>query len=146
MSKNKTQIVFTSLILCMFIYTAVAATSFNKLAKYFPLYISITGIVCLTLALIRIIIQIRKEENKDQEPLHPNIPGVIKYTCLLTAYLALVYLIGMIYASAIYVSFFLYFIAKMKPIHTVISVAAVVVGLITIANVMNLYWPKSIFF
>src|SRR5690625_2221849 len=144
MDKAVAQLSFTSLLLLFFIYTAVAATSFKELARYFPLYLSVIGAVLLFIEVIRQLLTIKKNMKKDEQ-LHPNIKAVILYTLYLTGYILLVYLIGMIIATVIFLFVFLYFTAKMRLISSIITVIVVVGVLMLFADVMNLYWPKSIF-
>ena len=143
MNKAIAQLSFTSLLLLFFIYTAVAATSFKELARYFPLYLSVIGAVLLFIEVIRQLLTIKKNMKKD-EKLHPNIKGAILYTLYLTGYILLVYLLGMIIATVIFLFIFLYFTAKMRLISSIITVIVVVGILMLFADVMNLYWPKSV--
>lgn len=143
MNRAVAQFGFTILMFILFVYSAIEATSFKKLAKYFPLYISIIAAIILFIEIVKQGIQLKKNVKKG-EVLHPNLRGAIKYGLILTVYIAMVYLIGLILASAIYVFLFLYFIAEMKLIQSLIAITVLTVLLITFGNVMNLYWPKSL--
>lgn len=142
MKKNVAQLIFTILMLLLFMYTAFEAISFKKQASYFPLYISLLGILGMLIEIIRQLIVMRKES--DNELLHPNFKAVIKYTIILVAYVVLVYVFGLIIATAGFLVLFLYYIAKMKLWRAAISVAILIVLVISFANLMNLYWPKSL--
>lgn len=144
MNKAIAQLSFTILMFIFFIYTAIEATSFKKLAKNFPLFISILAITILLIEIVRQVVKL-KENMQNGEVLHPNMAGVIKYTLILTLYIVMVYIIGIILASTIFVFLFLYFIANMKLIQSFITVAVLIGLLIAFGNAMNLTWPKSIF-
>lgn len=142
MSKRLANIIFPFLMLALFSYTAWGATSFKSKASYFPLYISILGIICMIIELIRQFILLRKETS--DEPLHPNIVAVLQYTCILVLYVILVYIFGLILATIAYIFAFLLFISKMKWWRAIISVAILIFLIISFGNIMNLYWPKSL--
>ena len=144
MNKAIVQLTFTTFLFFFFIYTAVEATSFKQTAKYFPLYISIVAIVILLIEIIRQVIKLRETKQKGEQ-FHPNMKGAMKYILFLIVYAVLVYLIGIVLASAIYVFVFLYYIAKMRLINTIITVGILVALLMTFEDVMNLYWPTSVF-
>ena len=144
MNKAIAQLGFTILLFFLFIYSAIEATSFKQLAKYFPLYISIIAAILLLIEIIRQIIKLKENKEKGEQ-FHPNLKGAFKYTLYLIVYVLLVYLIGFVLASIIYVFVFLYFIAKMRLISSIITVAVLVGLMIMFGDAMNLYWPKSLF-
>lgn len=144
MNKAIAQLIFTILLFFFFIYTALEAREFAQTAKYFPLYLSITATVILFIEIIRQIVRFQKNKETD-EVLHPHMRAVIVYTILIVLYAVLVYVIGLLLASAIYVFVFLYFIANMRLIGSIITVAILIAFLVIFGDVMNLYWPKSLF-
>lgn len=144
MNKAIAQLVFTILMLSFFIYAAVEATSFKQLAKYFPFYVSIIAAVLLLIEIVRQVIQLNKNKAKE-ELFHPNIKGAIKYTLFLIVYILLVYLIGIVLATIIYVFCFLYFIAKMRLVRSVITVVILTIIIVAFGDIMKLFWPESLF-
>lgn len=144
MNKAAAQFTFTIIMFLFFIYTLIEAASFKKLAKYFPFYISIIALVMLAIEIIRQIINFKKS-SESGEVMHPNIKGVIKYTFYLIIYVGLVYLIGIVLASLIYVFVFLYFIAQMKWWQASLTVVILLVFIVQLGKFMNLHWPKSLF-
>lgn len=143
MNKAVVQLVFTIFIFLVFVYTAYEAQDFKKLARYYPLYVSIASAGLIFLEIIRQLVSFKKEYNK-RELLHEDMRGVFKYTFLLTLYILLAYIIGIIPASFIYVTLFLILVAKMKPWKALLLVIILLVLLIIFARVMVLYWPKSL--
>ena len=145
MNKAVMQLIFTSLVFIVLIFAAIEARTFKETAMYFPFYISLLGIILFFIEIIR---QVRKlkEEMAKGELLHPNIKRALKFTGILTIFFVLVYLIGLIPATAIYVFAFLYFIAKMKIWQSLLTCAILVTFLTIFGKAMNLYWPKSLFF
>lgn len=143
MNKAVVQLVFTLLVFLVFVYAAYEAQNFKRLARYFPYYVSIISAGLIFIELIRQIIFFKKEYNKG-ELLHEDMRGVFKYTFLLTLYILLAYIIGIIPASFVYVTLFLILIAKMKPWKALLLVIILLTLLIIFARVMVLYWPKSL--
>ena len=144
MNKAVVQLIFSFLMLFLFIYMAIEANSFKDLARLFPLYISIAAAFILFIDIIRQLIKIKDIKKKD-ELFHPNIKGALKYIFYLIIYIVLVYFVGLEIASAIYVFAFLYLVAKMKLLNTIITTVILVVSIIVFANAMDLYWPSSVF-
>src|SRR5690625_2805108 len=139
------ELLYTLFMLGIFTYTAIGATEFKKNAMYFPLYISILAIILLVIDLIRQFRRFKKPLEKDEpEYLHPDTMGVFKYSLVLAFYAVLIYLIGFLLASIIYLFGFLYFIARMRLMYTIITVTVVVVFIVSFGNTMNLVWPKSL--
>src|SRR5690625_2251090 len=142
MSKRLAHLMFTIFILLFFVYTATAALSFKKQASYFPLYISMLGILAMVIELVRQFIAWRK--NSDKELFHNNFMAVIKFSLVIILYAGIVYVIGLIPATILYLFLFLFFISRMRWWTALLSVAILVVLIITFADVMNLYWHKSL--
>lgn len=140
-----TQLVFTILMLLFFIYTAVEATTFRQLASYFPFYLSLLGIACISIEIIRQLINLKKGKSEDKDDVvHPNIRAAIKYMGLLVLYAVMVYVLGMVIASAIYVFAFLFWIARMKWWKAALTTGVLIAVVVGFADMMNLYWPKSL--
>lgn len=141
MNKQKVSLVFSVALFLLFCWTAMETQNFRELARFFPYYISILGAILTLIDIIIKVVKMRRE--KSSEVLHQNIPGVIKYSLIICAYLLLIYLVGIVIGTAIFLFSFLYFEAKLGIVKTTISVAVVVAGIIVFGDVMNLYWPRS---
>ncbi len=131
--------------LMFFIFAAIEATQFKELASYFPLYLSLVAIVLMVIEIIRQVINLKKgNEEERAELLHPHIGAALIYSGILILYAVMVYVIGMVLASVIYVFAFLYFIAKTKLWKAILITAILIGAVIGFADLMNLYWPKSL--
>jgi len=120
------------------------ASHFAKLARFFPLYISAAATI---LSLIDVILQAKKlmsEKKEHAETVHDNPFAVAKYILWVLGYLLLIYLIGFITGTVIYLFAFLYFETGFGIIKSTISVAITVLLIYIFGNFMTLYWPVGL--
>ncbi|MBU8906000.1 tripartite tricarboxylate transporter TctB family protein [Desertibacillus haloalkaliphilus] len=143
MKKKHASLLFLGLLFLLFVWMAVQATSFQTQASYFPLYIALLASVLTIVATIRQIVQMRKEDN--QEPFHENMSNVIKYTAWLIGYLILIYLVGLVLASIVYLFTFLLYEARLTIVKSILSTGVATVVVILISRFMELEWPSSLF-
>jgi hypothetical protein len=143
MSKDKLSLIFSSAIFLLFSWMAWEALNFKELARFFPQYIAIGAAI---LAFIDIFIKIRKllKGKQDHDPLHENMAAVVKYIVWIISYLIMIYLVGLVLATAIFLTVFLTVEAKLGLIKTGISVGVVLIVIMVFGDVMKLYWPRSL--
>lgn len=142
MNKQVISIIFSLVIFLVFCWGAIEAQSFRELARFFPFYICLLGAFVMMIDIIVRLIKMKKD--KSNEPLHNNMFGVIKYTIIICSYLLLIYLVGIVIGTGVFLFTFLFYEAKLSVIKCGISVAVIVIGILIIGDVMNLYWPRSL--
>jgi len=143
MNKSKYSLVFTVFLFILFVCLAWQASHFGELARFFPLYISIGGAV-LTLA--EVVVQLRRviKESKDHvETVHDSPWLVLKYLFWVLGYLGVIYIVGFIIGTAVYLLTFLYFETKFSIVKSAFGAAVAVSLLLLFGEVMTLYWPEG---
>jgi hypothetical protein len=143
MSKDKLSLIFSSAIFLVFSWMAWEAHSFKELARFFPQYIAIGAAI---LSLIDIFLKIRKllKDKQENAPLHENLAAVVKYILWIISYLIMIYLVGLVLATSIFLAVFLMVEAKLGLIKTGISVGIVIIVIMVFGDVMKLYWPRNL--
>ncbi len=148
---NKYQIGFVVALLGLFSWASWEAMGFSQLARFFPLYVSIAAII---LSVIQLIIEVRLgiiKQSSDAEidgreaTLVKRLPETIKYLGWFFGYFVLIYLIGIMAATVVFLFSFLLLEAKMRWFHIVIGVMSTVFIINLFGSTMNLHWPKSLF-
>ncbi|MFB5662272.1 tripartite tricarboxylate transporter TctB family protein [Alteribacillus sp. HJP-4] len=144
MDKKFASILFSAFLMIVFIYTAWTANEFTRLAKYFPFYISIIGaLFCFLYTLIQIKNWRKaKKQEGDREVLRWRRPLI--YTCWLLGYVLLIYIAGLMAATAVFLGAFLYYESKIKLWKTAATTAFVLVAVNVFSMYMNLYWPDNL--
>jgi hypothetical protein len=144
MNKLVGSTIFTFCLFLLFAGLALEAATFSRLAKFFPLYITIAGAI---LCFIYTIVQIRtiiKEEGLPEVLKKLQFKTPLKYLGWLLGYVVLVYIVGLLVATGIFLATFLFFESKFTIVKTAISISTVIVCLIVFSNIMNLFWPRSL--
>ena len=144
MSRLVGSIIFTFFLFLLFTGLALEAMTFSRLAKFFPLYITLAGAI---LSFIYTFVQIRtlvKKEGLPEELKKLKFKRPFIYLAWLLGYVGLIYIVGFLLATALFLGAFLYFESKFTIIKTSISISIVLVFLILFSDVMNLYWPRSL--
>jgi len=136
-------VIFAALLISLFIWAAVEAASFQRLASYFPLYISIFGAILNTYILI---LELKARSNsKELNETSGGPKEYILYMSWFTGYFVAIYLVGMVAASMLFLFFFLRYESKQSLLFTIISMTLVALLLIGFSHMMNLNYPKSLF-
>jgi hypothetical protein len=143
-NKEKYSLIFSVFVLILFCWMAWEARGFAELARFFPLYISIGGAVLALVDIILRIIKLNRNKNNESESVHDKPLSVLKYFIWIVGFLVLIYLLGFLVATTIFLFAFLYIEAGFKLIKTFLSVTVTMVAIISFSNVMTLYWPKGL--
>ena len=145
MSKSAYSMLFSVCILFLFSWTAWQAAGFKKLASYFPLYISLIAIV---LAVIQVIIEIRKYKanTAHEEQEQSGFGNVIQYIAWFVGYSVVIFILGFIIATGVFLVLFLKLETKYSWLKTALSTAVTIILLLLFGELMNLYWPTGLLF
>lgn len=140
----------------MFTLAAIEANNFSDLASFFPLF---TAIIAANLALISSLIQglniyklkkgtISESDDKDNaielESEDASL-GLIFYYCgWVAGYVLIIYLLGLLIATVIFLVLFFIIESKFKIWKTFLFTAIVITIIIAFGNLLNLYWPTGL--
>jgi magnesium-transporting ATPase (P-type) len=140
-------LLFSACLFLVFVWAAWQAYSFNELAKFFPFYIAIAGVVMTAIYVILSTVAMVKERKKDQpaQEADENEGSVLKYMIWIIGYIGFIYLIGFLSATTLFLLAFLYFESKFSILKTLIAVVITQVVIHIFAASINLYWPTGIF-
>lgn len=147
MSKEMKSILFTGSLFIMFCIMALEANTFADKAKFFPLFVALGAVfialVSITLQTIQLIKSRKSNENKDEEEAGET-GEMIKYVLWIIGYVALIYIIGFMPATILFLLAFLLVESKFRIITTIPLIVLVVGVLVVFSNIMNLYWPTGL--
>lgn len=149
-------LVFTLFLFVVFTLAAIEANNFTNLASFFPLF---TAIIAANLALISSIIQginiyklkkgiINESDAKDNaielESENASLGLIFYYVGWVVGYVLIIYLLGLIIATIIFLVLFFTIESKFKVWKTLLATAIVITLIISFGNLMNLYWPTGV--
>lgn len=153
------RIAFSSLLIVTFSWALIEARGFPSQAAIFPTAVGSAG---LALSIMTLLIDVRRyrlegsavgsdaPSTASTAAYEPGTPiGYVfgragKYLLWMLGYLLLMFLIGLVAAAAVFVTAFLYFEANVKVRYLWLAPVAVVGLLLTLANAVNLFWPRSL--
>lgn len=156
----KSRIVFDSLALLLFVWMAYEAWDFARLARVFPLAISL---IAATLGLLNLGISIwrwrtgkrlvgdeapktavaKGGEEDDRAVVH-GVLRALYYLGWTLGYVGLIGAIGLVAATLVFVLAFLAIEARAGWLLTALGSAVTVGALLLISDVMDLRWPESL--
>lgn len=152
---------FSLVILCLFAYAGMEALDFSRRARYMPLYISVAGFTLSMLLVLRELWRMRTadgsstasgvaiEDLASEDLFSPQeerqrLRTTSYYLLWMFGYVALIALVGLPAASALFLGAFLLIEARMKVLATALSVAAMVGGILVLTHLMHLRWPSNL--
>lgn len=144
MNKNIANIFFTAFIFALFALAALEALTFSRLAQFFPLYISGAGAILSLIYLIKIIIEHIKGTSPEDRHEQLEILKPLRYIAWIIGYLLMIYVFGMLIATAVFLFIFLIAESKMKVLSSVLSVAVMLVLITYLSAAINIAWPSSL--
>ncbi|MET3699861.1 tripartite tricarboxylate transporter TctB family protein [Bacillus oleivorans] len=142
-------LIFSVFLFLLFSYGALESSSFSKLAKFFPLYIAIAGVVLTLILVIVNIVKVVKEKEKkaDQsgDQTGEKEGSNLKYMLWIIGYVFLIWLIGFLAATTLFLILFLHIESKFKTLYIALSLVLTHGVIFVFSNAINLYWPAGIF-
>lgn len=143
-NQAKISLIFSFLLLMIFCWTTYEALQFAELARYFPLYVSVVGIILVLIELISSILKNKKLQN-DKTEFHPQLQRAFKYILWIVSFLLVIFIAGFKIATVIFLLTFLTLESGFKLTKAVIAVVAVMFFLIVFGDYyMSLNWPKNL--
>ncbi|GGJ76434.1 tripartite tricarboxylate transporter TctB family protein [Virgibacillus salexigens] len=143
MTKQTLNVIFTFCIFIVFVWAAVTALTFSRLAQFFPLYVSIVGSILSGIYLVREVVKIIKQKEQDSHPKVLIVKPII-YTGWIVGYVITIYLVGLFVASTIYLIAFLLVESKFTFIKALYSTGIALVIITVLSNLLNIAWPQSV--
>lgn len=146
----------------MFVGAAWAALDFQRLARYFPLAIALTGLVlavaniCLDAYRYRVrstamamdalpsAATFDPEIGEDTETARRGLLRAFYYLGWALLYALLIWTLGLVVATVVYLVAFFLIEGREGPVFTMVSVAAVLGMIFLVTDFLNLHWPKSL--
>lgn len=143
MRKDLLAVLFSFLQLIIFGWMAWEAAHFSELARYFPFYIALIATILVLIDVISGIRKWRRSRSKGQ-PFHHNMRGLFKYVGWICSYIGLIYLVGFMLATAMFLFMFLYVEARLRVTRIALSISIVMVVLLLFSHFIQLYWPQNV--
>lgn len=143
------QVLFSGLLLALFLFTGYEAMSVSFLAKVFPAGVAVIGILA---TLYVIWSQLKggrtSRELFDGEDEHRGTDdgpmGPLSYVLWLAGFVGLTALVGYFLALVTFFVLFLHFVAKARPWVTLMLTALAITILLTLASALNLTLPQGL--
>lgn len=143
------QVLFTGLLVALFLFTGYEALDLSFLAQVFPAGVAIIGLLAAAYILwsqlrggrlSRELFDGEEERRKtDDGPIGP-----IKYIVMLAAFVGLIALVGYFIAIMVFFLVFLHFVAKTRWWVTLLLTALAATILLTLASALNLLLPQGV--
>jgi hypothetical protein len=149
-------------ILAVFVFAAMEAMHYSRLARYMPLYVSAAGIVFSLLSIgvdlwrlrtaraLRTTAAIVAPEDFEapgrlsQGEEMQRIRLAMYYLLWVLGYVALIGIVGLPVATAIFLGLFLAIEARMRILGTAVGIGLVLLALLALTRLVNLRWPPSL--
>ncbi|MGV2619811.1 UNVERIFIED_CONTAM: tripartite tricarboxylate transporter TctB family protein [Halobacillus marinus] len=142
MDKQKLNIAFTIFLFALFTWAAITALSFSRLAQFFPIYVSTAGSIVTGLYLCSEIIKYVKQKDKKHQKVLIVQPLI--YLAWIVGYVIMIYIIGVLAASAVFLMTFLVKESRFTIGKAAYSTGITIVALIVLSSFMKIAWPESL--
>ncbi|MCP3028744.1 tripartite tricarboxylate transporter TctB family protein [Halobacillus sp. A5] len=143
MTKQTLNLIFTFCIFIVFVWAAVTALTFSRLAQFFPLYVSIAGSIVSGIYLVKEVVKIMKQKDQGSHPKVLIVKPII-YTGWIVGYVITISLFGLFIASTIYLIAFLLIESKFTFFKALYSTGIALVIITVLSNLLNIAWPQSV--
>ncbi|WP_227937156.1 tripartite tricarboxylate transporter TctB family protein [Alkalihalobacillus deserti] len=145
LTRSKINFIFLGLLIVVFVYTFIDALHFAEAARFFPLYVSASGIVLISLELIITFFKTKKQSHGDPTLFHPHLKLALRYIAWVGSFLLLIFIMGFKLAAVLFLLAFLKMESGFSWIKTVIAIACVMLFFIIVGDwYLNLNWPKNL--
>ncbi len=141
------QIVFLVLLLLLFGWAFWSSLDFPGQAQTYPRTVAGAAALITLAELLAYIVNWRKgalPEVAEENTLTARFMTILPYLAWLLAYYVVIYVIGMVAASGLFVFLFLYREGEVKWYYALLAGVFIVLFLIQMEDVMSLRWPDSL--
>lgn len=141
------QLVFLVLVGGLLGWVVVESSSFPSKAGVYPWAVGVLGVV---LVVVEIILTLTRKSKASEDVDEVSQLGVVNvlgkvgpYLLWLAGYYLLIYLFGLVVASALFVFAFLSLVAKARWYLALGAAGVLVAFLLGVSELLNLYWPDA---
>lgn len=141
------QLVFLLFLLALFGYAFWGSLDFPGQAQTYPRTVAGAAVLITLAELIAYLVNWYRDnlpDVADEDTLTARVMGILPYLGWLLAYYIVIYVIGMVAASGLFVFLFLYREGQVKWYYALLAGVFIVLFLIQMEDVMSLRWPDSI--
>ncbi|WP_424475251.1 hypothetical protein [Oceanobacillus kimchii] len=144
MNKEYLNLIFSGFLFITFTFAIIESITFSKLAQFFPLYISIAGSALTFIYLISQIYIVYKQKVENVKQFNISLLKPLRYIGWVIGYLILIYIGGLMLATAIFLALFLTIESRMSYLQTSISILIVLFGVTLLSYALDIYWPTNL--
>jgi hypothetical protein len=159
---SKVRLTLDAVVLILFAWALSQALGFPRLAAQFPMLVAVGGLAFGAVGLARDIKKFRSSGTalggdvmdtaslsamvgEDSEAgLADAFLALGRYAAWIVGYVATVWLLGMVAASALFVGVFLAIEARLGILRSAIAAAAVAAGLVFLSDLLSAPWPHTV--
>lgn len=150
---------FDLLVCMLFAFIVYEANSYQELARIFPFYIGLAGVVLALSNLAFDVTRIRKRgmvigeeelstavlsERADPKVARAAFQRVVRYVGWILGLVLLIWIIGILPAAVVFIVLFLKVEAHRSWVLIVIGSAVTLAGLMLLRSILNIRWPASL--
>jgi hypothetical protein len=137
---------FLVLIGLVLLYAAVAAAGFPDRARIFPQLVAVAGLVSVAIELARMGWRrfVRLEDDVAGQPAAlASVRAGASYVAWLLVYYVVIWVLGFLLASAIFVMLFLVLVARVPAGRALLAGVAVAGALLLLHRTLDVRWPEG---
>lgn len=139
------QLIFTFFVGAVFIGAAILSFAFPESARRFPLTVTILSALFVVIQILKLYLNTKQEDTKEdasnQKTVLSQGKKIAPYIIWILGFYLLIYIVGFVIASGIFVFAFLLTQAKLRWYFALISAAIVVAGILFLGDLLSLKWP-----
>ena len=144
---NVEQLVFLLFLLALFGWALWSSLEFPGQAQTYPRTVAGAAVIITMIELVSYIVSWSNETLTEVAPentLTARFMTILPFLVWLAAYYVVIYVIGMVAASGLFVFLFLYREGKVKWYYALLARVFIILFLVQMEDVMSLRWPDSI--
>ncbi|WP_059103055.1 tripartite tricarboxylate transporter TctB family protein [Shouchella shacheensis] len=147
MTKRGYYFIFSGLLFALFAWAIWESLEFQPIARYYPMYI---GIAAASLIVLDVSLQIQKNRKsvpaeEEEETSTVNGKSSLLYVAWIIGYLILIYTLGFVVATGLFLISFLKVEAKFNWLKSVFFTLIAIGIIFLFREFMTTYWPTGLY-